>query len=373
MKRLLALLLCLTMPAALAETELDALARAADLAQRGMATTFMTEPAPGRRMLGDYAPPLRGAGFNYWWHAHVLDALLDGYERTGDAAYLDLARDDIAGVLTVRRGTLFNDYYDDMAWMALALLRRHDLTGETLALRQAKALWFMIRGGWNSQLGGLSWRRSQRSYRNTPANAPSAILGYRMYAHTGDDKDLQWAERICAWQMDTLVDRDTGFVYDGINRLGNGKLEQQEWAFTYNFGTVIGMLVERYRVFGDRADLDMALRVAEAARQRFFSDLGGVMAYEGEKDAGLFRGIFFRYLEQLALELPGQTWLDELVVINAGAIRTRAIDGQGRVGGGWMRKPGKRIDLAQQSCAVMTLELAVRAQKRLDAAKGGLP
>ena len=364
MKRALLLFLCVCMlPSAAAQESVD-LDDAAQRAQEGMRDTFLTELRPGVRMLADHAPPAPGAGFNYWWHAHVLDALLDGFERTGDAAYLDLAREDTDGVRMVQRGTLFNNYYDDMAWMALALLRWHDLTGEEMAYKQAQALWHDIKGGWNKELGGIAWRKSQRDYRNTPANAPSAILGYRMHAHTGRPDDLAWAERICAWQLDTLVDRETGHVHDGINRLGNGAIDR-DWVFTYNYGTVIGMLVERCRALGDQGDLDFALKVAHSAKEQFFSELGGVMAYEGEKDAGLFRGIFFRYLEQLALELPQERWLDELAVINATAIAQNALDDTGRVGAGWMRKPGKRIDLAQQSCAVMTLELGARAQRRL--------
>lgn len=366
MKRACLLFLCLCMPLwpAAAESNEADLCDAARRAQQGMQDTFLTQLRPGVTMFADYAPPVPGAGFNYWWHAHVLDALLDGFERSGDRAFLDLARDDINGVRLFRHGTLFNEYYDDMTWMALALLRRHDLTGEGIPFRQAQALWQDIKGGWNDALGGIAWRKSQMDYRNTPSNAPAAILGYRMYAHTGRQDDLKWAERIYLWQMDTLVERDTGHVHDGINRLGNGAIDR-DWVFTYNYGTVIGMNVERYRVTGDTACLCFALKTARAAQERFFSELGGVMAYEGEKDAGLFRGIFFRYLEQLSLERPLERWLDELIVVNATAIAEHALDETGRVGGGWMRKPGKRIDLAQQSCAVMTLELGVRAQRRI--------
>ncbi len=262
MKRALLLFLCLLLlPTALGEGLPVDLSAAADRAQQGMRDTFLTELRPGVRMLKDHAPPAPGAGFNYWWHAHVLDTLLDGYERTGDTAYLDLARDDIEGVRMVRRGNLFNNYYDDMTWMALALLRRHDLTQEEGAYRWALALWHDIKGGWNEELGGIAWRKSQLDYRNTPANAPTAILGYRVYAHTGRQDDLDWAERIYHWQMDNLVVQDTGFVYDGVNRLGNGAVDR-DWVFTYNLGTVIGMNVERYRVTGDKANLDMALKVA---------------------------------------------------------------------------------------------------------------
>src|SRR5262245_17843658 len=71
-----------------------------------------------------------GAGATgYWTFAQGFDALLDGVERTGGARYAGL----IATYFQAqdRRGW-FAGYYDDESWMALALLRAHDLTGSPL-------------------------------------------------------------------------------------------------------------------------------------------------------------------------------------------------------------------------------------------------
>ena len=36
--------------------------------------------------------------FHYWWQAHAIDALLDGYVLTGDPKYLDVMEQLYAGV-----------------------------------------------------------------------------------------------------------------------------------------------------------------------------------------------------------------------------------------------------------------------------------
>lgn len=223
-----------------------------------------------------------------------------------------------------------------------------------------------FQAGWNDHCGGgIAWRKMQLDYKNTPANAPAAILAFRLYLRFGDEDDLHWGEKIARWQMENLVDKDTHYVHDGMNRQGDGKIDVS-WQFTYNQGVVIGILVEQYRITRDRAYLETALQVAKDSRQRFFGQHGGAMPYEGEDDVGLFRSIFFRYLDQLSIELPEQGWLAELPVINATMIVERGMDEKGRIGSSWIMHPGEKIDLAQQACGVTVLEMAVHATEQLD-------
>lgn len=340
--------------------------QAADKAQQGLRDTFLTDDYHRGRMFVERIPADPLKGFGYWWHAHAIDALTDGYLRTGDQAYLDLALDDLKGVRIVNGGHLINNYYDDMEWMALAMLRLWDITQDAELLKQVRTLWKNIQTGWNDHCGGgIAWRKMQLDYKNTPANAPAAILAFRLYLRFGDEDDLHWGERIARWQMENLVDKDTHYVHDGMNRQGDGKIDVS-WQFTYNQGVVIGMLVEQYRITRDRAYLETALKVAKDSRQRFFGQNGGAMPYEGEDDVALFRSIFFRYLDQLSIELPEQGWLAELPVINATMIVERGMDEKGRIGGSWIMHPGEKIDLAQQACGVTVLEMAVRATEQLD-------
>jgi predicted alpha-1,6-mannanase (GH76 family) len=230
----------------------------------------------------------------YWWQAHTIDALVDGYERSHDQTYLDRAA---ALWDSVKRHNLAptNQYYDDMEWMALALLRLNSHTDNSELRADIDTLWADIKTGWNDQQGGgIAWRKTQPGYKNTPANAPAAILAARLYQQTRDPEDLAWAQKIYAWLTDHLVDPDTGFVWDGINRKGDDATDKH-WAFSYNQGVRIGAAVELYRATGEARYLSDARRTFDSAIARL-ADERGLIREPGGGDRGLFKGIFFRYV-----------------------------------------------------------------------------
>ena len=74
----------------------------------------------------DKYPHKTSGGLNYWWMAHSVDVLTDAYIRTGDEKYKDYADKVIATVVKKNGGRIINDYYDDMEWMALAILRLYN-------------------------------------------------------------------------------------------------------------------------------------------------------------------------------------------------------------------------------------------------------
>ncbi|MCD7713079.1 MAG: glycosyl hydrolase family 76, partial [Firmicutes bacterium] len=66
--------------------------------------------------------------FHYWPQAHALDVLVDAYLRTGDAKYKTCFDQWFEGVKIKNGNTFKNDYYDDMEWNALAILRAYQVT-----------------------------------------------------------------------------------------------------------------------------------------------------------------------------------------------------------------------------------------------------
>ena len=242
------------------------------------------------------------AGFNYWWQAHGLDVLIDGYQRSLSGDYLDRMQQLQQGLKTKNGNTYINDYYDDMEWEALACLRAFAVTQDPLYKATALLLWNDIKLGWNEQQGGgIAWRKSQRGYKNTPANAPAAILAARLYALDRHPEDLDWARKIYEWQKKTLVDPTTGLVWDGINGNGDGQVNR-DWRFTYNQGTFIGAGVALYRATQQTTYLDDATRTAGYALNDSQIAPGGILKDEGGGDGGLFKGILVRYLTVLATE-----------------------------------------------------------------------
>lgn len=234
----------------------------------------------------------------YWWQAHAIDALVDAFERTGDPEELTRARDVWQAVKKRNQGVT-NDFYDDMEWMALALLRLERHLDSPELFHDVQTLWNDIQTGWNDeQGGGIAWRKSQRGYKNAPANAPAVILACRMYARSADPDDLACARRIYAWLDQHLVDPQTDLVWDGVNRRGDGAIDKT-WMFTYNQGLRIGAALELHKATGEAQFLDDAGRTFAATRERL-TDEHGVLRERGRGDGGLFKGVLVRYVGALA-------------------------------------------------------------------------
>lgn len=66
--------------------------------------------------------------FHYWPQAHALDVLTDAYLRTRSPHYVVLMNEWMDGVRRKNGSTFLNEYYDDMLWNALAMLRVYEAT-----------------------------------------------------------------------------------------------------------------------------------------------------------------------------------------------------------------------------------------------------
>lgn len=100
--------------------------------------------------------------FYYWWHAHVLDVLIDAYERTHDPELALQIREYSRSLRTYNGGTFLHNYYDDMEWTALALLRAFQATGEEEYKTAVLELWTDIQTAWNDHFGGgMTWKKDQ--------------------------------------------------------------------------------------------------------------------------------------------------------------------------------------------------------------------
>jgi predicted alpha-1,6-mannanase (GH76 family) len=239
--------------------------------------------------------------FNYWPQAHALDALVDTYVRTKDARLKAQMDDWFVGVPIKNGNTFLNNYYDDMLWNALAMLRAYDATKDKKWLDATQTLWDDIKLGWNDNLGGgIAWQKKQLTYKNTPANGPAIILAARLYQHLHRQTDLDWAKKIYDWEKANLVDPTTGFVYDGKNRQNDGKLDN--WKFTYNQGLMIGAGLAMYGATKLPFYLDDARKTADFTLTDPSLSPNGLLKAEGNGDGGLFKAILVRYLTLLATD-----------------------------------------------------------------------
>jgi predicted alpha-1,6-mannanase (GH76 family) len=350
----------------MAQTELqkETWEHRADLAQKGLITQFWNKK---RSMFDNLTPcnDLCNERFHYWWQAHAVDTLVDALVRTGEAQYSQYLADFYQGIVDRNAGVLPNELYDDMEWMALAWLRAYQATKVDTYKQAVLTLWEDIKGGWNEhQGGGIAWQKSQLDYKNTPANAPAVILAARLYQQFGNADDLAWATRIYEWQREHLVDPESGFVWDGMNRLGDGQIDKS-WEFTYCQGVYIGAGVELYRATGDKAYINEASRTLLIAKLKLASPATGILPVEGDGDGGLFKGILIRYVGELVLEDPSQTEAIELLKTNAASLWDFGRDSARQVfSDSWTLEPEPAVELSADLSGVMLVEQMARLEKK---------
>ena len=304
--------------------------------------------------------------FHYWWNAHMLDALMDGYNRTGDDSYLPKMKALLTGIETMHGGQYQNVFNDDMQWLGIACTRAYQATDDPQYLTVAWLLWDEIKKSWSDVFGGgITWRSDRPYGKNATSNGPAAILAMRLYEIEGNPDDLEWAEKIVAWEKATLVDPATGLVWDNISQEGGESIINKDWIFTYNQGTYIGAALELYEETQNAMYLNDAVKTARSVTSSPEVTSEGLLRDEGQGDGGLFKGILVRYFTRLILE-PDLSENDRrnfvrFMQFNAETFYERGIHRPAMLGSSnWREQPGATTDLSTQLSGVMLMEAAVR-------------
>jgi predicted alpha-1,6-mannanase (GH76 family) len=307
-----------------------------------------------------YSTNYKNNELNYWWQAHGLNAIVDASIRVKDDRYFNIISDFHSGISDANNGYI-NDYYDDMAWMGIALMRAYMLTNMKKYLDTSILLWSDINTGWNENNGGgIAWNKHMLNYKNTPSNATTAILSFRLYNITKDKKYFALGENIMIWLHDTLVDEASGMVWDGIGRTEANQIDYN-WLFTYNQAIYIGACIELYNISKNELWRERAIKTADNAIIAFNGNFN-ILKDEGEGDGGLFKGILIRYLKYLS----DQPFLEKTKSdIYKAFIRNNSAklwkDGKSSslpytFNHDWTKSPSGEIDLSVQLSGVFLLE-----------------
>lgn len=196
-------------------------------------------------------------------------------------------------------------YYDDNAWMALALLETYQILGDKKYLDWSKgALEFALAG--QAKEGGIYWREVDRASRNTCACAPTAAACFLMFQETKIDRYERTGKDILDWTRKVLRDPADGLYWDNISK--DGRIEKTKW--TYNTALVIRAMDLRKMIeswFVTSMD-----PIWESAEQRWLPD-GKTIA-----DPGRFAHLLFEALiwHEAIRPLPGK-YLDILRNVRA--------------------------------------------------------
>jgi hypothetical protein len=195
-----------------------------------------------------------------------------------------------------RRG---DRYYDDNAWVGLALIELERLRPGSGHLDRAHELFQFAAGGWDESRGGVFWCEQGRGTgvrnhdRGTVSNAPNAEIGLHLadLGHPLQTGPIGPTD-MYRWVLENLdASRDggspgTGPFWDKIR--GDGTIDQAIWS--YNQGSMVGAGVLLARTEPEHRDTHLARAeaIARKALKRFAGTYG--------QGSPAFLAIFFRNL-----------------------------------------------------------------------------
>ncbi|GFG63561.1 hypothetical protein MKUB_10510 [Mycobacterium kubicae] len=235
--------------------------------------------------------------WHYWWQAHLLDCLLDAQLRDPQPERHTRISRQIRAHRLRNNFRWINNYYDDMAWLALALERAARVAG-VQRRRALQKLADQFVTAWAPQDGGgIPWRKGQERFFNAPANGPAGIFLARY------EGGVRRADQMSDWIDGALIDPETHLVFDGIK---DGSLVRAQ--YTYCQGVVLGLETElAVRTGAEARDRHKARvhRLVAAVNEHMAPN--GVLKSAGGGDGGLFGGITARYLALVATTLPGDS------------------------------------------------------------------
>lgn len=307
--------------------------------------------------------------FNYWWNAHMLDVLVDGYLRTNDDSYKPKMKALLKGIKIKNGNKYQNEFNDDMEWLGIACLRAYEATSDSEYITVAKELWNEVKKGWSEvHGGGITWKTNTPYGKNACSNGPAVIMATRLYQIENNPEELEWAKKIYDWEKKTLVDPITGLVWDNIDIKNGETVINKDWIFTYNLGTYIGAATELYAVTNDEIYLNDAIKTANSTMTSPKVTSEGLLKSEGQGDGGLFKGIFIRYFTPL-IQQPDLTDNERKDFIkffkfNAETFFENALSRPSMMSSpDWGKKPGSTTDLSTQLSGVMLMEAAAKLKK----------
>ncbi len=188
-------------------------------------------------------------------------------------------------------------YFDDNIWIALDYCDLYRLTHKRIFLEKAVALYHYIYSGWSDELGGgIFWCEQQKEAKHTCSNAPSTVLGIKLYELTHDAAYLDKAKETYAWTRKHLCDSTDYLYWDNVNLKGQVSKEK----YAYNSGQMIQAGVMLYELTGEEHYLRDAQQTA-AGVDVFFRTKADKKnpSLKVHKDMAWFNVILFRGLKAL--------------------------------------------------------------------------
>jgi mannose/cellobiose epimerase-like protein (N-acyl-D-glucosamine 2-epimerase family) len=253
-------------------------------------------------------------------------------------------------------------YYDDNAWVGLALVEAWEATQDRKYLARADETLKFVLSGEDDQLGGgIFWRENRRTSKNTCSNAPAIVAALRLYQTSNRPEHLAAATRLYRWTCKNLQDSD-GLFWDSM-RL-DGQIDQRK--YSYNSALMVRANCLFYEQTGETHYLEQAQRIGRAAEGRWIDGDSGAI-----RDAGKFAHLLLEAFLAINEHDHDAHW-PTIVNRSLGFVHDQVRDANGRYPGRWDQPPTeplRRYALIDQASAARAYIAAVRFSTRL-ASKG---
>jgi hypothetical protein len=314
----------------------------------------------------------------FMWSAGVQLTALAAASRTAPDehrerlfAYIDRmdeywkTEDGIAGYDVLPAPAVPDRYYDDNAWIVLALVEAYEINGDPALLERAEATMRYVLSGEDEQLGGgIFWREKRCNSKNTCSNAPAVAALLRLYEHGEKDEWLAAARRLHAWTIEHLQDDDDHLMWDNL-RL-DGRLDRRK--FSYNTALVIRSLSLLHKITGEQSWLDEAQRMARAAETHWCDAGTGAV-----RDSGRFAHMLLEAFLAVHAADGDPRWL-ATVDRSLRYLHEEIRDPASRYPHSWGRpteEPLRSVALIDQASAARAFYVGAEAMARQESPPGG--
>jgi hypothetical protein len=274
--------------------------------------------------------------------------------------------DGIGGYADSFRPKKADRYYDDNAWVVLALLESYELTRDRSLLDRArKAADYVFSGEDEALGGGLYWREMEKKSKHTCSNAPGIVCALRLHEVTGDARYIPIARRLYAWTNATLQDPSDGLFWD--KKSVKGELDKTKWS--YNSALMIRANCLLFDHTKDAQYLGEAQRIATSAAARWIKPDGRI------SDHSYFGHLLAEALLELGARDNDPRW-PQLVERTADFVWGPNRDAVGAHPERWDAVPGeKKVEkiqlMPQASAARLFFRLAIFRRDRAGASSPG--
>ncbi len=291
-----------------------------------------------------------------WGEAEMLEVMLDAYESTGNEEYLTTARyvysyfNKYVGsswdklVYTDDYKWYGHDFNDDVMWQIIAVARLGWLTNNKTYTNAAKKNFDKIyERAYIPFTGLMRWaQNSGDSYgTNSCIAGPTEVAACYLGMSGCGEEYFEKARDLYAAQRYVLANNmSTGKVWDSCvwDPATEKVKSKNEWASTYNQGTMLGAACLLYDHYGDEQYLKDAQKIMKFTKSDLCNSYGFIKVCQDEKNGDLcgFKGILMRYVRRFVLDLcqpDYQSWLADNAWL---AYNNRSEEGL--TGTGWLTK-----------------------------------